>query len=84
MTASRARGVTFLEDPIANKGTAFTEAERAEFGLDGLLPPVVESLDQQAVRAYEAFGRYEDDLGRHVYLRALQDTSEVLFYRLLI
>ena len=84
MTASRARGVTLLEDPIANKGTAFTEAERAEFGLDGLLPPVVESLDQQAARAYEAFGRYEDDLGRHVYLRALQDTNEVLFYRLLI
>ena len=84
MTASRARGVTLLEDPIANKGTAFTEAERAEFGLDGLLPPVVESLDQQAARAYGAFGRYEDDLGRHVYLRALQDTNEVLFYRLLI
>ena len=84
MTASRARGVTLLEDPISNKGTAFTEAERAEFGLDGLLPPVVESLDQQAARAYEAFGRYEDDLGRHVYLRALQDTNEVLFYRLLI
>jgi len=84
MTASRARGVTLLEDPIANKGTAFTQAERAEFGLDGLLPPVVESLDQQAERAHEALGRYDDDLGRHVYLRALQDTNEVLFYRLLI
>jgi malate dehydrogenase (oxaloacetate-decarboxylating) len=84
MTASRAGGVTLLADPIANKGTAFSESERAEFGLDGLLPPVVESLEQQVARAYEAFGRYDDDLGRHVYLRALQDTNEVLFYRLLI
>ena len=84
MTASRARGVTLLADPVANKATAFSESERAEFGLDGLLPPVVESLEQQVVRAYEAFGRYNDDLGRHIYLRALQDTNEVLFYRLLI
>lgn len=84
MTASRARGVTLLADPIANKGTAFGESERAAFGLDGLLPPVVESLEQQVARAYEAFGRYHDDLGRHVYLRAVQDTNEVLFYRLLI
>jgi malate dehydrogenase (oxaloacetate-decarboxylating) len=84
MTASRARGVTLLADPVANKGTAFSESERAEFGLDGLLPPVVESLEQQVVRAYEAFGRYNDDLGRHIYLRALQDTNEVLFYRLMI
>ena len=84
MSASHAAGVALLEDPLANKGTAFSEAERAEFGLDGLLPPVVESLDQQVARAYEAFRRYDEDLGRHIYLRALQDTNEVLFYRLLI
>jgi malate dehydrogenase (oxaloacetate-decarboxylating) len=84
MTASRVRGVRLLEDPMSNKGTAFTEAERVALRLDGLLPPVVESLDEQVTRAYEAFGRYDDDLGRHVYLRALQDTNEVLFYRLLI
>jgi len=67
-----------------NKGTAFTEQERTEFGLHGLLPPQVETLDQQVVRAYEAYRRKSDDLERHIYLRALQDTNEVLFYRLLL
>jgi malate dehydrogenase (oxaloacetate-decarboxylating) len=76
------RGVALLEDPIANKGTAFDAGERRALGLDGLLPPAVETLGQQALRAYEAFSRYGDDLARHIYLRALQDTNEVLFYRL--
>ena len=78
------RGVHLLQTPLLNKGTAFTEAERKEFGLDGLLPPVIETLDQQSLRAYEAFRAYETDLGRHIYLRALQDTNEILFYRLLL
>jgi malate dehydrogenase (oxaloacetate-decarboxylating) len=67
-----------------NKGTAFTEDERGKLGLHGLLPPFVETLDQQSVRAYEAYKRKDDDLERHIYLRALQDTNEVLFYRLLL
>jgi malate dehydrogenase (oxaloacetate-decarboxylating) len=67
-----------------NKGTAFTEEERRKFGLHGLLPPHVESLEEQVVRAYEAYRRKDDDLERHIYLRALQDTNEVLFYRLLL
>jgi malate dehydrogenase (oxaloacetate-decarboxylating) len=67
-----------------NKGTAFTEEERTAFGLHGLLPPHVESLDEQAVRAYEAYQRKTDDLERHIHLRALQDTDDVLFYRLLL
>jgi malate dehydrogenase (oxaloacetate-decarboxylating) len=83
-TALRAdqRGVALLEDPVASKGTAFDAGERRALGLDGLLPPAVETLGQQAVRAYEAFSRYGDDLARHIYLRALQDTNEVLFYKL--
>jgi malate dehydrogenase (oxaloacetate-decarboxylating) len=76
------RGVALLEDPIASKGTAFDAEERRALGLDGLLPPAVETLGQQALRAYEAFSRYGDDLARHIYLRALQDTNEVLFYKL--
>jgi malate dehydrogenase (oxaloacetate-decarboxylating) len=76
------RGVALLEDPIANKGTAFDTGERRALGLDGLLPPTIETLGQQALRAYEAFTRYGDDLARHIYLRALQDTNEVLFYKL--
>jgi len=73
-----------LDCPGLNKGTAFTEEERSTFGLHGLLPPHVESLEEQVVRAYEAYQRKDDDLERHIYLRALQDTNEVLFYRLLL
>jgi malate dehydrogenase (oxaloacetate-decarboxylating) len=82
--AGIARGISLLQNPLLNKGTAFTEDERKAFDLDGLLPPVVETLDQQALRAYEAFQVYDTDLGKHIYLRALQDTNEVLFYRLLL
>jgi len=77
-------GMDLLDRPRLNKSTAFTEEERKKFGLHGLLPPQVESLDEQAVRAYEAYRRKDDDLERHIYLRALQDTNEVLFYRLLL
>ena len=78
------RGSDLLDIPSLNKGTAFTEEERAEFGLNGILPPHVETLDEQVVRAYEAYQRKNDDLERHIYLRALQDTNEVLFYRFLL
>src|SRR5258708_2340078 len=78
------RGMDLLERPRLNKGTAFTEEERSKLGLHGLLPPQVESLEEQVVRAYEAYKRKDDDLERHIYLRALQDTDEVLFYRLLL
>jgi malate dehydrogenase (oxaloacetate-decarboxylating) len=73
-----------LERPQLNKGTAFTEEERCKFGLYGLLPPQIESLDHQVGRAYEAYKRKDDNLERHIYLQALQDTNEVLFYRLLL
>ncbi|HYB77669.1 MAG TPA: NAD-dependent malic enzyme, partial [Thermoplasmata archaeon] len=58
--------------------------ERSLLGLHALLPPQVETLDHQVVRAYEAYERKTEDLERHIYLRALQDTNEVLFYRLLL
>ena len=77
------RGMRLLDTPIFNKGTAFTDEERTAFGLHGLLPPQIESLDEQASRAYEAYRRKTDDLERHIYLRALQDTNEILFYRVL-
>src|SRR5258708_21528469 len=78
------RGVNLLNRPTLNRGTAFTQDERSRLGLHGLLPPEVESLDQQMARAYEAYRRKDDDLERHIYLRALQDTNQVLFYRLLL
>src|SRR5213593_110586 len=81
---ARAAGTEVLNLPLMNKGTAFTEDERSDLGLQGLLPPHVETLDEQVTRAYEAYTRKTDDLERHIYLRALQDTNEVLFYRLLL
>ena len=78
------QGVAVLQDPIVNKGTAFDAEERRALALEGLLPPVIETLEQQALRAYEAFSRYGDDLARHIYLRALQDVNEVLFYKLVV
>src|SRR6201993_4365036 len=78
------RGMDLLDTPLLNKGTAFTEEERTKFGLHALLPPQVETLDEQVVRAYEAFQKKDNDLERHIYLRALQDTNEVLFYKLLL
>ena len=78
------RGMYLLDAPLLNKGTAFTQTERTGFGLHGLLPAEVETLEQQVVRAYEAYQRKDEDLERHIYLRALQDTNEVLFYKLLL
>ncbi|MEI4830671.1 NAD-dependent malic enzyme [Bacillus sp. FJAT-53711] len=77
------RGVEVLATPLLNKGVAFTAEEREELGLKGLLPPAVLTLDEQARRAYEQFCSQPDDLLKNVYLTALHDRNEVLFYRLL-
>jgi malate dehydrogenase (oxaloacetate-decarboxylating) len=79
----RTEALRLLADPLENRGTAFTQAERSRLGLDGLLPAAVETLDEQVLRAYLAFGEQTSDLLRHINLRALQDTNETLFYRLL-
>jgi malate dehydrogenase (oxaloacetate-decarboxylating) len=76
-------GKELMSNPVLNKGTAFTYEERIRFDLHGLLPPVIETLEQQRVRAYEAYKRKGEDLERHIFLRALQDTNETLFYALL-
>jgi malate dehydrogenase (oxaloacetate-decarboxylating) len=73
-----------LQSPAWNKGTAFTSEERTRLGLHGLLPHQIETIDEQLVRAYEAYLAKRTPLGRHVQLRALQDTNEILFYRLLL
>jgi hypothetical protein len=72
--------VRVLEDPLTNKGTAFSEEERSALGLRGLLPAVVETLEQQVRRRYQAYQEQPTDVARHINLRALQDTNEVLFY----
>ncbi|MCU4990701.1 oxaloacetate-decarboxylating malate dehydrogenase [Bacillus cereus] len=77
------RGVEVLSTPLLNKGVAFTQEEREELGLKGLLPPAVLTLEEQARRAYEQFCSQPDDLLKNVYLTALHDRNEVLFYRIL-
>ena len=76
-------GRELIDDPLLNRGTAYSEEERSRLGLHGLLPPHVETLEEQASRAWEAYAAKATELERHIYLRALQDTNETLFYRLL-
>ena len=76
-------GYELLNDPLLNKGTAFTEAERDEFELHGLLPPHVAELNYQVMRRYDAFRAQGTDIERYTFLRGLQDSNETLFYALL-
>ena len=77
------RGYSVLSDPRLNKGTAFTDAERAALGLTGLLPSRVLTLDQQAMRAYRQCSQQPSALDKNIYLTALHDRNEVLFFRVL-
>jgi malate dehydrogenase (oxaloacetate-decarboxylating) len=76
-------GYELLNDPLLNKGTAFTEDERDRFDLHGLLPPHVAGLDYQVRRRLAAFRSLGSDIQRYVFLRGLQDSNETLFYALL-
>jgi malate dehydrogenase (oxaloacetate-decarboxylating) len=76
-------GYELLNDPLLNKGTAFTEEERDAFDLYGLLPPHVATLDLQVQRRLEALRAIGTDLQKYVFLRGLQDSNETLFYALL-
>jgi malate dehydrogenase (oxaloacetate-decarboxylating) len=79
---TKARGLAVLGSPLLNKGTAFTEKERKELGLTGLLPPDISTLGTQVKRAYIQYERLPDALSKNIYLTALHDRNEVLFYRL--
>lgn len=76
-------GPTLLETPLLNKGAAFTEKERRTFNLLGLLPPRYESIEGQVERAYMQYRSFEEPINKHIYLRAVQDNNETLFYRLI-
>ena len=77
------RGRQVLADRRINKGTAFSDTERAGLGLIGLIPAGHMTLDQQASRVYAQFGRQSSNLARNVLLNELQDRNEVLYYRVL-
>jgi len=76
-------GLQLTRLPLLNKSTSFTLEERREFGLMGVFPTHVSTLEEQLERSYANFRAFRDDLEKHVFLRALQDRSEVLFYALL-
>ena len=75
------RGIDLLHDPLLNKGTAFTHAERDALGLRGLLPPSITSQDQQLERVLGNIRRKISDLDKYIYLISLQERNEALFYR---
>jgi malate dehydrogenase (oxaloacetate-decarboxylating)(NADP+) len=79
--ADRLQGLPLLDDPIRNKGTAFTAEERRRYHLEGLLPQSVESLDGQVERVLEHLDAKPTDLERYIYLIGLSDRNETLFYR---
>jgi malate dehydrogenase (oxaloacetate-decarboxylating) len=68
-------GYELLNNPVLNKGTAFTDAERDAFDLHGLLPPHVAELDYQVMRRLDAFRGLSRDIQKYVFLRGLQDTN---------
>lgn len=79
-----ADGMELLHNPIFNKGSGFTIEERRLFKLEGLLPPAVSTLDMQVARRWESFNEKTSDLEKYIFLRALQDRNETLFYALLL
>lgn len=79
----RYAGPVLLETPLLNKGSAFSETERHDFNLKGLLPITIETIDEQEKRAYQQFSSFEDVLDKHIYLRNIQDTNETLYFKLL-
>ncbi|NHB59314.1 NAD-dependent malic enzyme [Acinetobacter sp. 194] len=76
-------GFTLLELPLLNKGSAFTQEERSNFNLHGLLPHVIETIEEQHQRSYQQFTAFNSDINKHIYLRNIQDTNETLFYHLI-
>lgn len=75
-------GPALLESALLNKGSAFSAEERQSFNLEGLIPPAIETIEEQAARAYRQYQTFKTALNKHIYLRNIQDTNETLFYRL--
>jgi len=78
------RGLEIIRDPLLNKGTAFSKRERDELGLCGLVPPHQSTVEEQLKRVKENYKRKNTDIGKYVFLEALHDRNENLYYRLLL
>jgi len=70
-----------LNHPYFNKGSAFTQQERHDFGLSGLLPSNVQTLEQQVQRAYQQYSSRQDDLAKNTFLSSMKEQNEVLFFK---
>jgi malate dehydrogenase (oxaloacetate-decarboxylating)(NADP+) len=77
-------GISLLEDPILNKGTAYTQSEREQLGLLGLLPDAVEDIDRQVERVLGHLAEKPTDLERYIYLIGLADRNQTLFYKVVM
>ena len=80
---TKARGMAVLTTPLLNKGTAFTAEEREALGLTGLLPDVISTLEAQSIAAFAQYQLLPDSVSKNIYLTALHDRNEVLFFRVL-
>lgn len=76
-------GKALLTNPQLNKDTAFTQQERELFNLEGKLPPLIETLEEQVTRTYQQYQSFNSDLRKGIFLRSLHDRNQTLFYRLL-
>ena len=76
-------GHALIDTSLLNKGSAFSEEERVRFNLTGLLPPLIETIEEQVERAYSQFSSFSNSLDKHVYLRRIQDMNETLYYSLI-
>ncbi|KAK0631495.1 hypothetical protein B0T14DRAFT_501807 [Immersiella caudata] len=77
------KGTVLMNHPYFNKGSAFTKQERRDFELSGLLPPGVQTLEQQVQRAYEQYSSRPDDLAKNTFLTSMKEQNEVLYFKLL-
>ena len=78
----KSQGRQLLKDPFLNKGTAFTAEERRAFGIEGRLPPRIETLEEQIVRMYEQYSACKTNLEKYVFLREVQDYNRIQYYAL--
>lgn len=76
-------GHALIDTSLLNKGSAFSKQERETFNLSGLLPPLIETIEEQVERAYSQFSAFKSSLDKHVYLRRIQDMNETLYYSLI-
>jgi len=75
------KGSPLLTHPYFNKGSAFTKEERGQFEISGLLPPSIQTLEQQVERAYQQYSSRHDHLAKNTFLSSMKEQNEVLYFK---